>query len=545
MITLRIDATNYGECAREGVRIVPGAGFKADFAESAADSFTLGLWHLHNGGCAGEGTGLEDASDGGHTLTNHGATVDEYGYQFVRNETDYMDASFQGQPARPQVTLEAWVQAWGVTAGSGGYVAQYRRDAATYLSVWAYRGSTPSASFIRATLYIQTATYNAIWSGADADAILASGQAWHIAGVLDAPGSLRLFVNGTLQASRSSVPSLPAGNWTLYLGRLAESIAFNLSAIVDEVRLSSTARYAATFLIERLVAAGTCTSPTFDGVRSETAWPDLTSAHALPAGTGLAWEVRAADSADASGPLAAWQPYDGNPSSLPRGRYFQWRATLLSSPDRLASPAIESIDTLMSEAGYNVYHATGTGPDAIDHGEPLARLGPGVTQFATGPLDAGAVHWFSVRPIDDRDVESPLAQGELRLELDNQGQQVPDRPAGVLALSARPLPGGCAQIEWSYRVGQAGVLPQVFHIFGDGGSGTINYAAPLGETAYSPSESSYRWTSGQLAGGAAQQLAVRAITAGGVWDEQPVVASVTCDPTAPGEVDNLTAEVIL
>jgi hypothetical protein len=545
MTTFRIDATNYGECARGGVRIVPGAGFKADFAEFAADSFTFGLWHLHNGGCEGEGTGLEDASNGGHTLTNHGATAGEYGYQFVRNETNYMDAPFQGQPAQSQVTLEAWVQAWGVTAGSGGYIAQYRRDSINYLSVWAYRGGTPSASFIRATLYIQTVTYNASWSGADADAILASGQAWHVAGVLDAPGSLRLFVNGTLQASQSSVPSLPAGNWTLYLGRLAGSIAFNLSAIVDEVRLSSTARYAATFLIGRLVAAGTCTSPTFDGVRSGVAWSDLTSAHALPAGTGLAWEVRAADSTDAGGPLAAWQPYDGDPSGLPQGRYFQWRATLSSSPDRLASPTLESIDALTSNAGYNVYHATGNSPELLDYGEPWACVCPGATQLEVGPLDAGAVHWFSVRPVDGRDVESPLAQGELRLELDNQGQQVPDRPAGVLALSARPLPGGCAQLEWSYRVGQAGVLPQVFRIFGDGGSGTINYAAPLGETAYRPSESSCRWTSGQLAGGAAQQLAVRAITAGGVWDEQPAVASVTCDPTAPGEVDNLTAEVIL
>jgi hypothetical protein len=209
------------------------------------------------------------------------------------------------------------------------------------------------------------------------------------------------------------------------------------------------------------------------------------------------------------------------------------------------SPTLESIDAVASETGYSIYHVTGANPDLLDYGEPWACTGPGVTQLAAGPLEAPAVHWFSIRPVDGREVESPLAQGEVRLELDDEGQPVPDRPAGVLALSARPLPGGCAKVAWSYRIGHTGVLPQVFRIFGNGGSGDINYATPLGEASYCPSESSYCWTSSPLAGGSEHQLAVRAITADGVWDEQPAVASVTPDAAAPGEVDNLKAEVIL
>jgi hypothetical protein len=545
MITQRIDATNYDACAHQGVRIVPGTGFKADFVEPAADQATLGLWHLHNGGCAGEGTGTEDASGGGNPLINHGAAAGECGYAFVRTEADYMDVTFQGQPVRSQMTVEAWVHTWGLLRGDGGYVAQYRRDAGAYLALWAFRGATPSDSFIRAVLCAQTQTCNANWSGAGADAILASGQPWHIAGVLDTPGVLRLFVNGELRASLSAVPSLPAGNWTLYLGRFVDTRIYDLSGVIDEVRLSSAARYAATFSAARFEVSGTCTSPTLDCDRTGSVWSDFISAHVLPDGTGLAWEVRAADSSDSGGPLTEWQPYDGDPTSLPRGRYFQWRATLSSSPDRFASPTLQSIDALASETGYNIYHATGNGPESLDYGEPWAQVGPGVAQLATGPLDAAAVHWFSVRPVDGREVESPIAQGELRLELDGQGQPVPDRPAGVLALGARPLPGGCARVTWSYRVGNGGVLPQVFRIFGNGGSGDINYATPLGEAAYRPSESFYCWMSGPLADGVEHQLAVRAITADGTWDEQPAISLVTPDLTVPGEVENLNAEVTL
>jgi len=544
MITFRIDNANYGQCSREGVRIVPAVGFKVDFAEFAADSATRGLWHLHNGGNGGEGTGLEDASGGGHSLTNHGAAAGEHGYQFVRNDGDYMEASFQGEPSRSQATLEAWVQAWAMPLGTSGHIFNYRRDASAYLAIWASRSASPSASFIRATLYVQGGNYNAIWTGADADAVLASAQPWHVAAVVDAPGALRLFVNGTLRASQSAATSLPAGNWKLNLGRNPDSIAFNLSAVIDEVQLSGAARYAADFNIWRWAASGTCTSPTFDGARTGAIWSDFTYDCVLPGGTAIEWEVRLADSADAGGPLAAWQPYSGDPSALPRARYFQWRATLTAASDRITSPTLQNADALVKKTGYYVYHATGNSPDLLDLGEPWACVGPDLTQLVTEPLDAGAVHWFSIRPVDGRDVESPLAQNELRLELDGQGQPVPDRPAGVLALSACPLPGGCVRVAWGYRVGRTGILPQAFHIFGDSGSGTLNYTTPLGEVPYRASEPFYGWTSGPLAGGT-HQLAVRAIAASGLWDEQPAIATVTPDGDAPGEVDNLKAEVVL
>ena len=196
-------------------------------------------------------------------------------------------------------------------------------------------------------------------------------------------------------------------------------------------------------------------------------------------------------------------------------------------------------------AGYNLYHATGADPESLDYSQPSARVGPGITQFETQALQAGAVHWFGIRPVDARGIESPLTQDELRLELDAQGQRVADRPAGALTLAARPLPDGAAGLEWRWRAGYGGVVPQVFRIFGDGGTGVINYAAPLGEVPYSGGINIYAWTSGPLAGGAEQQLAVRAITAGGVWDDQPAVATVTPDDSAPGSVDALEAEAIL
>lgn len=547
MLTYRMDLTNFVQGARAGVRVAAGAGLKADFAEFPPDANTLGLWHLHHGGCLGEGTGMEDASGGGHLLVNHGAAAQEDGYRLVRDESDYMQASFPGQPARSEMTLEAWVRGWAVPTDTVAILAAFVESGTnSFLLVWAQRASAPSDSWIEAFAWSGSDLAMATWTGTAVDALLAAAEPWHVAAVLDASSLLRLYVGGLQRAaSGETPPALAAGDYDLYLGTFPEGPGYEVDAVLDEVRLSGSVRYATTFPVPRMVAAGTYTGLTFDSGRSGTAWVGLSSAHVLPPGTALTWETRAADATDGAGePQAPWQPYDGDPSTLPRGRYFQWRATLASSPDGLVSPTLESIDALASEGRYNIYHATGADPDLLDYGEPWACVDPDVTQLVAGPLEAPAVHWFSIRPVDGREVESPVAQGEVRLELDSQGQRVPDRPAGVLAMSARPLPGGRARVAWSYRVGRSGVLPQVFRIFGNGGSGDINYATPLGETPYRASEAFYGWTSDPLTGGE-HQLAVRAVTADGVWDEQPAVARVTPDLAAPGEVDNLKAEVTL
>jgi hypothetical protein len=550
MITYRMDLTNFVQGARSNVRIATGAGLKTDFTEFSSDANTLGLWHLHDGGCQGEGTGLADASGGGHTLTNNGASPQEDGYRFVRAESDYMQASFPGQPERSQVTLEMWVRGWAVPVDSLAFFAVFEDATLSNfgLFIWAYRAADPSASFLEAYQWSYAEQRTATWMGTAVDALLAAAEPWHVAAVLNTSSLLRMYVNGLQRAASSETsPALPAGDYDLYLGTFPEAPGLEMDAVLDEVRLSSSARYATTFPVPRLVAAGTYTGLTFDSSgRPGAVWVGLPSDHLLPPGTALTWEVRAADATDGAGePQAPWQPYDGDPSSLPRGRYFQWRATLASSPNRLVSPTVQSVEAQAGEMGYDIFHAVGDAPESLDYAAPWARVGPGVVQLVTAPLDLGAVHWFGVRPVDDREIACPTTQSEARLELDEQGSRVAARPAGALAVSARPLPAACVRLSWSYRAGSSGAVPQVFRIFGDGGTGQINYSTPLGEVPYRESQPAYAWTSGPLATGVQHQLAVRAIAAGDTWDEQPAVAFVTPDAAPPGQVDGLEAEVIL
>ena len=544
------DLTNFALTQRLAARIVSAAGVKVDFDELGADSSTLGLWHLHHGGCVGEGTGLEDATGGGHALVNHGATAAEDGYQVTFSPNTYLQASLGSQPAQAVTTLEAWIRACGMPSVGGERALAYYSDLAGYnwVDCLLYRaGTTDLRMRGRCVVYVggQFINWTAEWAdNAALTALVSSPDPWHAAVVAEAGVGVRLYVNGHLRAGNSgAVPTFPAMDALLDVG--CRSSGYGATAVVDEVRLSKVARYSADFTPRRLAASGTCTSPTFDTLRFGSVWTDLVRAQLMPGGTGITWEVRAADALDTEGsPQASWQECSGDPPSLPIGRYLQWRASLAASTNRMASPTIESAEAQASDAGYNLYHATGAGPESLGYDDPWRRVGPSVTQVATEPLTPGAVHWFAARPVEASGDELPVAQDEVRLELGASGAAVPDRPASPLSVAARAVAGGAVRLVWRYRVGRSAVAPHAFHIFGDGGSGTINYGVPLAVVPHAAGQRWFTWTSGPLASDIEHQLAVRAVAPGGTWDESPAVARITPDAAPPAAVDALQAETL-
>ena len=249
MLVFRMDEQNFGEGERDGARIVTGQGLKVDFDEFAPDSQTLGLWHLHDGACQTEGTGLADASGAGHDLTNHGAESVEAGYRFA-GAGQYLQGAFAGQLARSALTLECWVRAWATAAGTVGALGEYAATNPIFL-LRALRHATPASSYILGTYWDGT-SYNAQWTGAAADAVLVGPASWHVAVVMANGSPLRLFVNGVLVAASAAnvAQNASAGDFALRLGQRVTG-QYPAACILDEVRLSAAARYAANFPVAR------------------------------------------------------------------------------------------------------------------------------------------------------------------------------------------------------------------------------------------------------------------------------------------------------
>jgi len=213
----------------------------------AMDDDTLLLARADSGWLRGE-------SAKGPDFTNHGATpsLASDGWRFVRDDADYMSATFDGQPVREQLTLECWVRDYTTLVDQAGYIATHYIDASNYLYLYASRQSTPTISHIRVLLRVGDVQIAIIsWSGQEVDDLLASAEWWHVAAVVNGTDWLKLFVNGIERGSQPC-SALLEGNYTFHLGntRLGAPTRY-LSAVLDEVRISKVARYSADFPITR------------------------------------------------------------------------------------------------------------------------------------------------------------------------------------------------------------------------------------------------------------------------------------------------------
>jgi len=209
------------------------------------DGATLGHWRF------GEGGGRLVAVVNAKTLTNHGTEAGQDGRRFVRADGDYMDAVYLGEPARSQVTLECWVRDFKNDLGQHAQIAAYGLGANDYLGILVGRNADPLLSYITAAMIIGSVLvgYARWYYDAAVDALLASPKPWHVAAVLDATASLKLFVNGTLRATDTTgIVALPTGNCLLRLGRhITDWAGYDLSAVLDEIRVSTVARYTSDF----------------------------------------------------------------------------------------------------------------------------------------------------------------------------------------------------------------------------------------------------------------------------------------------------------
>jgi hypothetical protein len=324
--------------------------------------------------------------------------------------------------------------------------------------------------------------------------------------------------------------AMNAGNFGTYLGGgQCAGVRLDVAGVV----LDSPER----------VAGGTFTSPVFDAGRMGAKWLVPEWSVAVPARTTFALETRAGDTLDGQGQVAGpWRAA----GAAERGRYAQWRATLARAEDAVGTetPVLSAVAATASAEGYNVYHGVGAAASAIDYGAPVAQLGP-VCAWAVAGLAFPAVHWFGVRTASPAGLESRTVEAEARLELNAAGGRVAARPAGVESLAASGAGGGRVRLAWLALAEMGEARPDVFRVYTNGGSGAINFAAPVGAVAWAAGRRRYEWTSAACADGATVRFAVRAETAAGGVDALPAEVETTVDATEPRGAGFVAAEAAL
>ena len=211
------------------------------------DSFDGNTLSYHRFG--ERGGSLVDVVNGKVLTAYGGVTPLDDGYRFD-GASGYLGASFATQPERTTLTLECWLRGWALPLETVGSPVVFYSGSSNQCRFWMRRRDNPATSMIGIRSTIDGTVLDCNWVSADADALLASASPLHIAAVRDGT-SLGIFVNGILRRNVTVVATVwSAGTWLFNVGARFGTTFF-VAGVLDEVRLSASARYAADFPITR------------------------------------------------------------------------------------------------------------------------------------------------------------------------------------------------------------------------------------------------------------------------------------------------------
>jgi len=179
--------------------------------------------------------------------------------------------------------------------------------------------------------------------------------------------------------------------------------------------------------------------------------------------------------------------------------------------------------------GLYVYHNSGVGP--VDYDTVRATLATSTTVWTSAALSYPATWRFGLRAYNANGEEQNV--NSVQVILDASGYDATAQPNPAHDLSATPRPGGVIRLRWSYlSTGETGTCTK-FNIYGNGGTGPVDFAIPLDSVSKTAgTRTSYTWDSSALTHGTTYRYVVRAATS--VIEEQNRrEVSATADTQAP------------
>lgn len=187
---------------------------------------------------------------------------------------------------------------------------------------------------------------------------------------------------------------------------------------------------------------------------------------------------------------------------------------------------------------YKVYSNHGSGP--IDYSAPVKTVSTAAAAWSeTGVAGAWAI---AVRAVKGGIEEDNV---HVRYDFELAGSPLAlleDPPATPINLVATAIAGGAIRLQLDYpAVAEVSAKAETVNVYGDGGTGTVDYTSPLLTIAV-PEHDLGRGVFALLGETAALSdattytFAARASTSGGRESTSSEEASATADATAPGEV---------
>lgn len=184
--------------------------------------------------------------------------------------------------------------------------------------------------------------------------------------------------------------------------------------------------------------------------------------------------------------------------------------------------------------GYNLRRAIGEVPDGT--AVIVGAAGADATTIQTFPWVSHAAdteYTYRVTAIGGGGVENVTDEITAVVPFDDGGDWVGLKPNAPTDLRVTAASGGKFTLKWTYNRAGEQVEPSQFRIYNDAGSGTVDYETVVSMVTYRRGRFHYETLSSAFDDGARVRWSVRAVSAGGVEEENLVVVEQWADAQAP------------
>jgi hypothetical protein len=187
----------------------------------------------------------------------------------------------------------------------------------------------------------------------------------------------------------------------------------------------------------------------------------------------------------------------------------------------------------------------GPSPDAVDFGSILDVVEPHL-QATTLPTylshEPGSKHCYVVRRFNSCGHQELTTAAAVMVSIGPDGKRVDPAPNAVFGLKAKRIDGNGIRLRWFYCPLDQGAAPEVFKVYGDGGTGQVDLETPLATVSYE-GRRFYHYQANASADGR-YTFVIRAQSASGT--ESVTLATVRCvvETHAPEAATIFAAEAI-
>ena len=190
--------------------------------------------------------------------------------------------------------------------------------------------------------------------------------------------------------------------------------------------------------------------------------------------------------------------------------------------------------------GCSLVHRGAGHLDAIDYTQVVA-VGPVVGEVVLGEPVSHAVqtdYFYAVRWVSPTGKAEQGMMAVVRLSLDAAGERHSARPNPVSHLTAKMINQGRVQLNWWYWPLGEETAADHFIVYGDGGTGQMDWGQALGDVPYTGPHC-YGFDTEPGKDGQTYRFAVRSVAADGTDDGHVKSVAVTINLSAPEGVEGV------